>query len=212
MEREQRRFLYIWLLPHITLYQNRYNIASLHTIAFFDTHVSINNPYWQSSGIMKVVQILHNYIRYTDRLLDCLLVVGSLVASNIVRASWKIKKKRLTYRKKYIEEFVWVKSLFCLHALPLLMSFFVAFFVYYHPFVYFLLYKIVGGERVRWGSSAPCPQPPVSKALVGDFHKDLWDMIEYLDSFLLYYCVHEIFNEDLLTFSLLPKSAKFIFT
>ena len=35
----------------------------------------------------------------------------------IIRASWESKKKRFSYRKKYIEEFVWGTSLFWLHAL-----------------------------------------------------------------------------------------------
>ena len=67
------------------------------------------------------VQILYCYFRYTDMLfLTCVLFVA---CCNIVRASWETKKERLSHRKKYVEEFVWMTSLFWLHAL-LSMSFF----------------------------------------------------------------------------------------
>ena len=46
---EKRRFLHIWLLQRIVLYQKRQKIRSLGTIKFLDTHVYINNPHWQSS-------------------------------------------------------------------------------------------------------------------------------------------------------------------
>ena len=66
------------------------------------------------------VQILHSYFRYTGRLFHrCALFVARC---NAIRTSWKTKKERLSYRKKYIEEFVWEVPLFWLHAL-LSMSF-----------------------------------------------------------------------------------------
>ena len=56
-----------------------------------------------------------------------------------ITALWETKKEqRLSYRRKYIEEFVWGTSLFWLHAL-FSMSFFVAFFVYYPSQVTHLL-------------------------------------------------------------------------
>ena len=66
------------------------------------------------------VQILYSYFRYTGRLF---LGYAVFVAHcNTIRTSWETKKERLSYRKKYIEEFVWGISLFWLHAL-LSMSF-----------------------------------------------------------------------------------------
>ena len=77
------------------------------------------------------MQILYSYFRYTGRLFfGCALFVARC---NIIRASWETKnKQRLSHRKKYIEEFVWAKSLFWLHTL-LSMSLSVAFFVYSLP-------------------------------------------------------------------------------
>ena len=47
------------------------------------------------------MQILFSYSRYIDRFfLGCVLFVARC---NIIRALWKIKKERLSYRKKYIE-------------------------------------------------------------------------------------------------------------
>ena len=66
------------------------------------------------------MQIFHSYFRYTGILfLRCALFVA---CCNTIRGSWETKKERLSYRKKYIEEFVWGISLFWLHAL-LSMSF-----------------------------------------------------------------------------------------
>ena len=76
------------------------------------------------------VQIWCSYFRYTGRLfLGCAVL---LAHGNIIRALWQTKKERLSYRKTYIEEFVWGTSLFWLHAL-LSMSFSVAFFVFSLP-------------------------------------------------------------------------------
>ena len=44
--------LHIWLLQYVALYRRRYKIRSYNTIEFLDTHVFINNPNWQSSGII----------------------------------------------------------------------------------------------------------------------------------------------------------------
>ena len=124
-------FLHIWLFQHITLYQRRLNITSLVTINFLETHACINNPHKKVVYYNIFVQILYSYFRYTNRLfLGCVLF---LARCNISRASWETKKERLSYRIKYIAEFVWWTLLFWLHAL-LSMSFFVAFFVYSLPF------------------------------------------------------------------------------
>ena len=97
----------------------RLKITSLNTIKFLDTYAFINNPQWQSSGIS--VQILFSYFRYTSRLfLGCVLFVARC---NTIRNSWKTKKERLSCRKKYIKEFVWVISLNdCTLSLLLLFS------------------------------------------------------------------------------------------
>ena len=66
------------------------------------------------------MQILYSYFRYTGRLfLGYALFVARC---NTIRTSWETKKKRLSYRRKCIEEFAWGISLFWLHAL-LSMSF-----------------------------------------------------------------------------------------
>ena len=65
-------------------------------------------PYWQSSGIIIIAQILYSYLRYTDRLLDVLF----LLLTVSLWASWESKKKRLSYTKKYTKEIVWGTSLF----------------------------------------------------------------------------------------------------
>ena len=82
-------------------------------------------------------QILYTYFRYTGRFfLGCALFVARC---NIIGTLWETKKEwRLSYRKKYKEEFVWETSLFWLYTL-LSMSFFVAFFVYFPSQVTYLL-------------------------------------------------------------------------
>ena len=115
------------MLQRITLYQRRQKITSLDTIEFLDTHVCTNNSHWQSSGIIFLCKC---NISYTGRLfLGCVLFSAY---SDIIKASWETKKDILSYRKKYIEEFVWGTLVFRLRAL-LSMSFFVAFFVYSLP-------------------------------------------------------------------------------
>ena len=82
------------------------------TTAFLDTHVCVNDPYWKSSEII-FVQILYSYLSYTDRLVDVFLVA----CCNIIRACWETKKKKLSFRKKYIKNFLWETSRFSLHVL-----------------------------------------------------------------------------------------------
>ena len=45
LHQRKEDFLYGWMLKNITLYQKRQKIASLDTIAFLVTHVSINKPF-----------------------------------------------------------------------------------------------------------------------------------------------------------------------
>ena len=82
------------------------------TIAFLDTHVCVNDPYWKSREII-FVQVLYSYLSYTDRLVDVFLVA----CCNIIRACWETKKKKLSFRKKYIKFFLWETSRFSLHVL-----------------------------------------------------------------------------------------------
>ena len=106
-----------------------------------ESHISIHNWVFRHLCIYKqptltkqwkftiFAQISCSYFRYTGRLfLGCLLFVAHC---NTIRASSKTKKERLSYRKKYVEEFEWGISLFWLHAL--LSISFVAFFVYSLP-------------------------------------------------------------------------------
>ena len=86
----------------------------------------INNSHWQGSGI--VIFLCKYYIVISDKLVGFFSDVPFLLLALIFRASWETKKEqKLSYRKKYIEEFVWGTWLFWLHAL-LSMSLFVAFF------------------------------------------------------------------------------------
>ena len=99
---------------------------SLDTVAFSDRHACINNPYLQNSGIIVICANMIKLFQIHWEALGCVFLVARC---NISRTSWEPKKKRLSYRKMYIEEFKWGKSLFWLHTLPL-MSYFVVFFVY----------------------------------------------------------------------------------
>ena len=111
-------------------------------------YVCVNNPYWQSSGII----FLYKYYIVISDTLMAFGYVFLVPRCNIIRASWGTENERLSYRKKYIVEFVSGTSIFWLHTL-LLMLFLVVFFVY---FTFFLLQKMVGGWR---------PLPPVPTAL-----------------------------------------------
>ena len=118
--KRKENFLYIWLLQHITLYQRRKKIVSLDKIAFLDTHLCINNPYWQSSGI--IIIFCKYYIVIWDTLIGscmyfscCLLqYYQSFIRKNWVPEKWTQKDLSGGYH------FFWLQTL-------LLMSFFVAF-------------------------------------------------------------------------------------
>ena len=96
-------------------------MASLDKIIFLFTHVCISNAYWQSD---KNITILCIYLIVISDTQICSWMCFLLAHCIIIRASWETKKKRLSYRKKYIEEFVWETSLFWLHTLVIFCRFF----------------------------------------------------------------------------------------
>ena len=96
-------------------------MASLDTIIFLFTHICTNNAYWQSD---ENITILCIYSTVISNMQICSWMCFLLAHCIIIRASWETKKKRLSYRKKYIEEFVWETSLFWLHTLVIFYRFF----------------------------------------------------------------------------------------
>ena len=74
-------------------------------------HACMNNPHWQSSGI--VIFLCKHDVVISDTLIGSFLGVFLVVARcNIIRASWETKKERLSYRKKCKEKFMWGTSFF----------------------------------------------------------------------------------------------------
>ena len=84
-------FLHIWLLQHITLYQRRYKITSLATIEFVDTQVCVNNPHWQSSGI--IIFLCKYCIVISGKLIGSFLDVFSLLLA-VILSELQEKPKR----------------------------------------------------------------------------------------------------------------------
>ena len=82
--------------------------------------IFIDNPHWQCSGIL--LFLCKYYIVILGTLVGSFLDVLFLLLAVIIRTSWETKKERMSYRKKYIEEFVWGTLLFWLCTL-LSMSF-----------------------------------------------------------------------------------------
>ena len=89
----KEQILYIWLLQRITLYQGRQKISSLDKIAFLDTHVYIDSPYCESSGIMMFL-CKYSIVMFFLLLARC----------NTTRAPRKTKKERLSSGKKSIQK------------------------------------------------------------------------------------------------------------
>ena len=120
----------IWLLQLIKLYQRRKKSTSLKTQLNFWTHIFVQTTHINKVAEFNIAgQIWYNYFGYTGRLfLECALFVARY---DIIRA-WETKKERLSYRKKYLEEFLWGTLIFWLHT-PFSISFFVAFIVYFLP-------------------------------------------------------------------------------
>ena len=86
--RKKEDCLHIWQLQHITLYQRRKKIRSLDTIEFLDTHVFINNPHWQSSGIVTFLCIYDTVI--SDTLVGFFL--DAAVRLSQLYEKWRRKK------------------------------------------------------------------------------------------------------------------------
>ena len=88
-------------------------MRSLDTIEFLDTHVCINNPYWQSSGI--IISLCKCYIVNSDTLLGAsfLGMLFLLVAEKSSELYEKPKRnKDWVTKKKYIEELMCGHQLF----------------------------------------------------------------------------------------------------
>ena len=113
--------MHIWLLQHITLYQRRFKITSLSWV--FRHFCIYKQPTFTKQWSFNIfVQILYSYFRWTCRLfIGCALFVAGC---NTIRTSWEPKKERLSYRKRYIQKSVWKISIFGLHALPSMSSYF----------------------------------------------------------------------------------------
>ena len=104
-------------------------------------------------------QILYSYLRYTDSFLDVFFLLLAVILSELY------EKKRLSHKKKYIEEFIWETSHFWLHVL-FIMLFFALFssclsLLSTHIFQFYVERKFT---TVNSGAP-PCLPPPVSMAL-----------------------------------------------
>ena len=88
------------------------------------------------------------------------------VRCNIIKASWEAKTEKLSYRKKYIKEFVSVTSPIWLHtALPMSFVIFAAFSTYSLPFVYWVKKMLCSKTFLAPENGVYGLQPPVSTAL-----------------------------------------------
>ena len=135
---------------------------SLDTIALLDIHVCINNPCWQ---ISRIITILYKYYIVTSDTLKDSWICFFVASFNIIGASWGSKKKRLSYRKKYIEEFV-RENTFLAARPPCVI--FCRFFVYSLPFFYSNFIKKNKFCSVKWWSIGParqCLRPWMTVAL-----------------------------------------------
>ena len=86
----EKKFLCIYGCFSLSRYIKAGRITSLDTTEFLGTHVCINKPHWQSSG-MKI--FLCKYFRCTDRLFLGFVIL--VARCNVIRALWEIKEKRL---------------------------------------------------------------------------------------------------------------------
>ena len=112
-----REKIIFWMYGFFSLWRDIKGGRKLDTIAFLDTHICIINPYWKSSEIIIFLCKYHIVISVT---LAGTLICFLVARCNIIRGLRETKKKRLSYRKNYIE--VWDTSRSWQHAL-LLMSF-----------------------------------------------------------------------------------------
>ena len=80
------------------------------------------NPHWQNGGI--IIFLCKYYIIISDTLVDTFLdVLFLLLAVGLSGLYEKPRKKRLSYRKKCKEEFVWVTSIFLTARPPFCVTF-----------------------------------------------------------------------------------------
>ena len=87
-----------------------------HDWIFRHLYAFMNILLWQSSGIL--IFLCKYYIVVSDTLVGIFLRCALFVARcNTIRTSWENQKERLSYRKKYVEEFAWGISLLWLHAI-----------------------------------------------------------------------------------------------
>ena len=130
IEWEKRRFFFSYMAAssyHVILKEVENHIFRPQ---FLDAPLYINNPYWQSSGI--IIFLCKYDIVISDILAGYFLDVLFFLLTVISGLHEKPRWKDWATEKKYIEESVWVTSLFWLHAL-LSMSFSVASFVSSRP-------------------------------------------------------------------------------
>ena len=98
----------------------------------------LHNPYWQSS---RIIIILCKYYLVTSDTL-----IGSCMCFYCCSLR-ESKKKRLSYRKKNIEEFVW-RTLFFLAARP---PSYVAFCHFFHPLQFYVEKKLCSNPLFVYG-------------------------------------------------------------
>ena len=84
-------FFAIWLLQRSTLYQQRYKTTFLNTTESLNTYVLINNPHWQSSGI--IIFLCKYYIIISGTLVGSFLDVLFLLLVVILELHEKPKRK-----------------------------------------------------------------------------------------------------------------------
>ena len=100
--REKKDFLHIWLLQCITLYQRRQKTTSLDIIEFLNTHVCINNPHWQSIGI--IIFLCKYYIVISDTLTDSFLDVFFLLLAVILSELQEKPRRKVCVTKKITQK------------------------------------------------------------------------------------------------------------
>ena len=98
IELEGKRFLHIWLLQHITLYQRCQKITSLNTIEFLDTFAFIINSLWQSGEIS--IFLCKYYIAVSERSVGSFLNVLFLSLTVILSELHEKKRKKDWVREK----------------------------------------------------------------------------------------------------------------
>ena len=130
MEWEKRRFFAYMVVSAYHVISMELENLSLDSIKFLGTHVCINNPHWQSSGI--IVFLCKYYIDISNTLIGWRVLF--VPRCNIIRASWETKTEGLTCRKKVHRRRIRVRNITFLAVHPSYQVIFPAFFVYSLPF------------------------------------------------------------------------------